>query len=376
MRVVFTGGGTGGHLYPALALARHIRQQEEEAQIIFLGTERGLESRIIPQEGFRLKTLPVKRPVRRLSRAMVGSLANMAEGTGEAYKFLRWFKPDVLVGTGGYASVPAALAAMLQRVPVVLHEQNVLPGLVNRKLSSWVSLTCLSFPESRPYFHRRAKLQVTGNPRASEAAAAPAASEKDLFELGLLPGRKTLLVAGGSQGAIQLNRTVLKALKGLEGRSDLQVLYVTGKRYYEEIAAGAKTLGQEPLLKIIPYLDNMPLALGASDLVISRAGATTLAEVNARGIPAILVPSPNVTEDHQTVNARVQEEKGAALVFAEREADPATLAQALLSLLDNPEKLQGMQEASRKLGYPRAAPDMYEALKKLKKPEKKRAFHT
>lgn len=364
MRVVFAGGGTGGHLYPALALARYIREQEEEAEIIFLGTELGLESRIVPREGFRFKTLPVRRPVRRVSRAMVGSLAALAAGTGEAFKFLRWFSPHVVVGTGGYVSVPAAVAALLLRIPVVLHEQNVIPGLVNRKLSPWVRLTCLSFPESRRHFPSRAKLKVTGSPRASEAAA-PVISDGDYLDLGLIPGRKTILMAGGSQGALNLNRMALKAIKLLQGRRDLQVLYITGRRYYEEMAAGTGPLGPEPLLKMVPYLENMPVGLGVADIIISRAGATTLAEVNARGVPAILVPSPNVTDDHQMANARVQEKQGAALVFREADLNPEELAEALLSILDNPDRLSAMKEASLGLGYPQAAPHMYEILKSL-----------
>jgi UDP-N-acetylglucosamine--N-acetylmuramyl-(pentapeptide) pyrophosphoryl-undecaprenol N-acetylglucosamine transferase len=368
MRVVFTGGGTGGHLYPALALARHIRQEEPAAEIIFLGTERGLESRIVPREGFRFKTLAARRPGRRFSRAMLRSLSAIAAGTREAYRFLRWFSPDVVVGTGGYTSVPAALAALLRRVPVVLHEQNVIPGLVNRKLSPFAAVTCLSFPESQPHFPARARTVVTGNPRASEAAAAPLVVEEDYFSLGLLPGRRTLLMAGGSQGALNLNRVALKALGRLQGRRDLQVLYVTGHRYFEEMKARAGDLSPEPLLKLVPYLENMPRALGLADIIISRAGATTLAEINARGVPALLVPSPNVVDDHQMVNARVQEAGGAALVYREAELTAAALAQGLLSLLDNPERLQAMREASYRLGYPGAAAAMYRVLKGLPAP--------
>ncbi len=364
MRIVFAGGGTGGHLYPALALARYIRSREPEAEILFLGTERGLESRIVPREGFRFKTLSARRPVRRPSRAMVGSLAALASGTGQAYSFLRWFSPHVVVGTGGYASLPAALAALARRIPVVLHEQNVIPGLVNRRLSPWVALTCLSFPESREHFPARARLEVTGNPRASEAAALQAGQE-DYLSLGLIPGRKTILLAGGSQGALDLNRVALKALAPLQGRRDLQILYVTGERYYREMAGRAKALGPEPLLKVVPYLENMPAALGIADIIISRAGATTLAEVNARGLPAILVPSPNVVDDHQTANARVLEKRGAALVYREAGLDPEALAGDLLDLLDSPDRLAAMREASFSLGYPRAAASMYEALKAL-----------
>ncbi len=362
MRVVFAGGGTGGHLYPALALARHIRRQDPRSVIIFLGTEKGLESRILPQEGFRFKVLPVKSPVRRLSRAMVRSLVVMAGGTVSAIRFLRWFSPDVVVGTGGYVSVPAALAAIVLRIPVVLHEQNVIPGLANQKLSPWVSSTCLSFPESRNHFPARAELKVTGNPRASEAVV-PQVGAEDYHALGLAPGRKTILIAGGSQGALKVNKVALQALEHFRDRRDLQVLYITGKRYYEQMSADAVSLGGELLVNMVPYIDNMPLALGAADVIISRAGATTLAEVNARGIPAILIPSPNVTNDHQQANALVQEEKGAALIYKEVDLHPQGLADAVLSILDNPDRLNAMREASRGLGYPRAAAAMYEVLK-------------
>lgn len=363
MRVVFAGGGTGGHLYPALALARYIRQVDPAGEIIFLGTEKGLESRILPPAGFRLKVLTIKTPVRRVSRAMFRTLFIMAGGTWEAAKFLRWFSPDVVVGTGGYVSVPAVLAAIFLRIPVVLHEQNVIPGLVNKKLAPWVALTCLSFPESCHHFSPRAKLHVTGNPRASEVVGLKT-GQQEYKLLGLIPGRKTVLITGGSQGASKLNKITLKALKLMEGRRDIQFLYVTGQRYYQEMESQASSLALEPLLKIVPYIENMPAALGIADTVISRAGATTLAEINARGIPAILVPSPNVTNDHQFANARVLEKKGAALVYREEELTPEKLRDALEGILDNPEELAAMQRSSLEMGYPKAAATMYEALLK------------
>ncbi len=365
MRVVFTGGGTGGHLYPALALARHIRKEDPSSEIIFLGTEKGLESRILPPAGFRLKVLTIKTPVRRFSRAMFRTLFIMAGGTLEAGKFLRWFSPDVVVGTGGYVSVPAVLAAMIMRIPVVLHEQNVIPGLTNKKLAPWVALTCLSFPESCHHFPPRARLKVTGNPRASEVVGTEA-GENEYKLLGLMPGRKTLLITGGSQGASKLNKITLKALKLLQGQKDLQVLYVTGQRYFEDMQAEARSLAPEPFVRMVPYLENMPLALSVADAVISRAGATTLAEINARGIPAILVPSPNVTNDHQWANAEVLEKKGAAFAYREEDLTSEKLRDALGLILDNPEKLAAMHRASLDLGYPRAAAAMYEALLNLR----------
>jgi UDP-N-acetylglucosamine--N-acetylmuramyl-(pentapeptide) pyrophosphoryl-undecaprenol N-acetylglucosamine transferase len=365
MRVVFTGGGTGGHLYPALALARHIRKEDPSSEMIFLGTEKGLESKILPPAGFGLKVLTIKTPVRRLSRAMFRTFFIMAGGTLEAAKFLRWFSPDVVVGTGGYVSVPAVLAAMLLRIPVVLHEQNVIPGLANKKLAPWVALTCLSFPDSCHHFPPRARLTVTGNPRASEVVGA-AAGEDEYRLLGLMPGRKTLLITGGSQGASKLNKLTLKALQLLEGRKDLQVLYITGQRYFEDMQSEARSLAPEPFIKMVPYLENMPLALSVADAVISRAGATTLAEINARGIPAILVPSPNVTNDHQWANAEVLEKKGAAFAFREEELTSEKLRETLCHLLDNPEKLTAMHKASLDLGYPRAAAAMYDALLKIR----------
>ncbi len=365
MRVVFAGGGTGGHLYPALALARYMVKQDTNAQIIFYGREKGLESRILPQEGFELKILNFKSPARKLSINMGKSLFMLSKSTYQAAKYLRKFSPHVVIGTGGYISVPVVLAAIILRIPTILHEQNVIPGKANKLLSPLVSLNCLSFSESAKFFPKKAKLKVTGNPRASEAILASA--EEGYKLLGMSPANKNILIVGGSQGAERVNNVMIDTLKLLAGKEDIHVIYVTGQRYFEEVSAAltSQRFATNPVLNVVPYIEDMPAVLAAIDLIVSRAGATTLAEINALGLPSILIPSPNVTDDHQTANARVLERSKAAVLLSEKELDPERLAKEIFTIVNNDEHRQKMAKASLSLGHPQSAAVMYEALKKI-----------
>ncbi|NLM51386.1 MAG: undecaprenyldiphospho-muramoylpentapeptide beta-N-acetylglucosaminyltransferase [Firmicutes bacterium] len=365
MRVLFAGGGTGGHIYPALALARYLRRQEK-AEVLFVGTERGMEKEIVPQAGFALETIPVIGLERRLSLRLVRTALLAAKGVREARKILAAFRPDVVVGTGGYVAGPVVLAARLARIPTIIHEQNAIPGLTNIWLSRLANRVCLSLAGSEQYFPRPEKTILTGNPRASEAVQA-AADGSTVLQPQLAPGRPVLLCVGGSHGAAKLNEVFSGCLELILTACEAQIVYITGPKYYEPIKKQTELIRRRfaDRLHILPYHRQLPRLLAQTDLVISRAGATTLAEITAIGVPAVLIPSPNVTNNHQEYNARIMAEKGAALIIREQELSVAGLATRLVELLLNQKRLQEMARASKALGMPEAAAKMAKIIYEL-----------
>ncbi|HHX77962.1 MAG TPA: undecaprenyldiphospho-muramoylpentapeptide beta-N-acetylglucosaminyltransferase, partial [Firmicutes bacterium] len=362
MRVIFVGGGTGGHLYPALAAAKYLKRKEPGAEIIFLGKEKGIEGPVLKREGFSFQAISAMRPPGGMSLKAVNFILATGKGFAQSASVMRRFAPDLVVGTGGYVSVPVILAACVLGIPALLHEQNVIPGRANRFLSSFARLTCLSFAASAGRFPKRARLKLTGNPRASEVAGISRAEGYKQFSLD--PRRKTLLVTGGSQGAEKFNKIAGRAIKMLSGRIDIQVIYVTGERYYDMVKKELAdiSLPTGPRLHLYSYLDRMPYAMAAADLMITRGGATTLAEINALGIPAIIIPSPNVTENHQYLNAKELADHKAAVVFKEAELKAEALAATVASLIDNEGELKLMAAASRSMGFPDAAEKFYECM--------------
>ncbi|HHX73967.1 MAG TPA: undecaprenyldiphospho-muramoylpentapeptide beta-N-acetylglucosaminyltransferase [Firmicutes bacterium] len=357
MKVLFTGGGTGGHVYPALALARYLREQEG-AEVLFVGTPRGMEAQIVPAEGFPLELIPVEGLTRRFSLRVGRAVFLAGAAVLKARRLLKNFHPDVVVGTGGYVAGPVVLAAWLAGIPTVIHEQNAIPGLTNVWLSRLASRTCLSFPGSEKYFPNQKKTVLTGNPRATEAAGAATAPPP--AEPPLDGKRPVLLCVGGSHGAAKINEAFSAALEAVLTSCQVQVVYITGRRYYAELAAKLSRLQERyrTSLHVLPYHAELPVLLSRTSLLVSRAGATTLAELTALGVPAILIPSPNVTNNHQEYNARLLAENGAAVLLREQELSAAGLAASLVELLSDRKRLAAMAAASRALGVPDAAARM------------------
>lgn len=357
MRVLFAAGGTGGHIYPALALARHLRDTGQ-AQALFVGTERGMERELIPAAGFPLAYIPVVGLQRRLSLQAGRAVLLAGRGVLAARRLITSFRPDVVVGTGGYVAGPVVLAGVLSGVPAVIHEQNALPGFTNVLLSRLVARTCISFAGSEKYFPARARITLTGNPRASEAALACIGDDAGLPAL--LPGVPMVLCVGGSHGAARLNEVFAASIEQLLKGSDTQVVYITGPRYFAELEKKlAPLLSRFPRrLVVLPYHPVLPRLLARAAVVVSRAGATTLAEITALGVPALLIPSPNVTNNHQEYNARLLFDRGGALLVREAELDAPGLAARLLELLADRDRLRQMSAAVRSLGIPDAAERM------------------
>ncbi|NLJ34398.1 MAG: undecaprenyldiphospho-muramoylpentapeptide beta-N-acetylglucosaminyltransferase [Firmicutes bacterium] len=349
MRVLLTGGGTGGHIYPALTLAAELKKGNHS--LLYVGTAGGLEQELVPRAGLPLRTISVSGLERRISFRNILAFFRLGKGLFQAYQILREFRPSVVVGTGGYVSVPVVFTASLLKIPTLIHEQNALPGLANRFLSRFVRVVAVTYEESQSYFPQARRLVVTGNPVREEVLNLT--RDEGRMRLNVEEGKQLLLIFGGSRGARPINEAVLAALPILREQRDLFIYFITGKGDYERIRQRLGLgIGKEKMGNIIikPYLHDMPAGLAAADLVVARAGATTLAELTARGIPAILIPSPYVTGNHQEKNARLLERQGAALVMPENELTGSSLGQKVLKILQTPQLQRQMGKNSYSLG--------------------------
>ena len=350
MRVVIAGGGTGGHLYPGLALAEELRGRFG-AEIMFVGTEKGLESRVVPKEGYPITILPAEgaagKSVSRKFRAAV----KLVRSVIKARKLLGSYEPDIVAGTGGYVSAAPVIAAKLLSIPVLIMEQNVVPGSANRLLARISDAVAATYMESTNYFPK-GKTFLTGNPVRAGILSAGRASSYELFRLEP-EGLFTVLVFGGSAGATSINKAVTEALEHLADiKGKIQFLHQSGQRDYQAVREAYRALGFRAM--VAPFIFQMAEAYAAADMVISRAGATTLAELTALGKPAVLVPYPYAGA-HQEWNARKMEELGAARLVMDSDLSGRVIAQEIRSLMENEAERVEMGVKSRAIGRPDAA---------------------
>lgn len=360
MKILIGGGGTGGHIYPALSLARYAKSEDSSNNILFVGTAKGLENKIVPSAGFPLVTIPA-RGFQRNFKQFGLVIVDLFKGLRESAKIIRDFQPNVVLGTGGYVAAPLIISAILKRFPVVLHEQNALPGMVNRRLAPFVRRVCLSFAETEKLMPRGSRVVFTGNPRGGEVSLV--SREEGCRALDLDPERINILLYGGSRGALKLNQVVISYLKAGLMPDEATLIYVTGDIYYKDVL---NSLGTPPAnVKLYPYLEQMPYALAAANLAVTRSGATTLAEITALGVPALLIPSPNVVNNHQYYNARMLSDGGAAVLIEEKDFDHNLLARELKRLIADPVLLDEMSKASKKLGVTDAAQRLYKCLQEV-----------
>ncbi len=356
--VVVAGGGTGGHLYPALAIADALRAVRPDVRVLFVGATRGLESRVLPERGEWHELLPVQGVDRAHPlgswRALTGLVASLARVAA----LFRQHRPEVVVVTGGYAAAPAGIVAGLTGVPLVLQEQNSVPGAVTRALSRWASQAYVAYPEVEARLPGlTGRTHLTGNP-VRTTTARPRSETRASF--GIPANARLVLVAGGSQGSLALNRLVADAVRsvtsgGLARPDDLHLLWVSGRAHVEAVAGVVSECGAPGWVHTVPYLDDMPSALAAADVAVSRAGAMSTAELLIQGLPAILVPLPTAAADHQTANARSLERAGAALVAPQAELTPESLWRSITELLASPERRARMRSAALSLARPAAA---------------------
>jgi UDP-N-acetylglucosamine--N-acetylmuramyl-(pentapeptide) pyrophosphoryl-undecaprenol N-acetylglucosamine transferase len=347
MRVILAGGGTGGHVIPAIAIAQEL-QKLYQAEVLFIGTARGLENRLVPAAGFPLQLVNVGALNRVSLATRVKTLLDLPRAVFAAGRLLNEFQPDVVIGVGGYASGPAMLAAIRRRIPTLAFEPNVFPGFANRIVARFVSAAAVHFPETAERFRNAV---VTGVP------VRPA-----FFRIPRKPhvqASPTLLVFGGSQGARAINQAVTRAIRPLAGRvSGLCVIHQTGERDYNDVLAAYTHAGFPA--EVHRFIDDMPSLFARADLILCRSGASTVAEIAAAGKPAVFVPFPLAADDHQRRNAEALEQAGAAVVVEETKLDEVGLVDTICALLEDPLRLSRMSDAARAMAHPEAAKDIAE----------------
>ena len=355
MRVLIAGGGTAGHIFPALALARRL-VDEHGADVRFAGTTSGQEARSVPAAGFPFMPVDARPLKRELSIDALRAPMAAIRAVSACRPLVE--RADVVVGMGGYVSVPVGLAAARAKRPLVIHEQNAVPGLANRVLAHRAHTVALTFGEASSGLARRARTVITGNPVRKEILAVPAEREalakEALAVLDLEPGRRTLVIFGGSQGALHLNTSAVDAIERLRDREDLQVLLLTGTAHQRRIEDALGGPGGVRA-RVRGFLDRMELAYALADIVVCRAGATTCAEVSVCGLPTVLVPYPHATGRHQDANARALERAGGAIVVSDSALSGEVLAAAVRELVDDPSRLASMRDRMRSWSRPDAA---------------------
>jgi UDP-N-acetylglucosamine--N-acetylmuramyl-(pentapeptide) pyrophosphoryl-undecaprenol N-acetylglucosamine transferase len=358
MNLAITAGGTGGHIYPGIGVAEHALETGFARKILFIGARRGLESTLVPEAGFELKTLSVGRVRGMKLGARISGLAGLGLSIPQARKLLRRFSADAVVGLGGYASAPSLIAGSLSGIPTVLCEQNTIPGSTNRFLSRFARTICVSFAMSSGYLPSQ-KVVVTGNPTRRDIAEARKARAVRVSD-----GTFTIVVLGGSQGALFLNQTIARSLAAFaQKRPAITIVHQTGRGRLEEAQDAYAKLGAQA--QLIEYVDDMAGLLTRADLVVGRAGATTVAELTAVGVPAVLVPFPYATDNHQYWNAMEMVRAKAAFMHEQDAFNGATFAQDLEGLFDGSGSLDTMSANARRLGRVDAAANVLEQLRRL-----------
>ena len=371
MNVIFTCGGTAGHISPAIAVANLIRERSPESNILFVGAEEGMECDLVPRAGYNVETVQIASFRRKLTPAglvhNVKALGYMVSSRVKANQIIREFQPDVIVGTGGYASYPMLRQGAARKIPTALHESNAVPGLTTRLVMDHVDRVMVSFEESRERYPHPDKVRVVGMPVRSEFLMTKKGQAKKALGL---DDRPVVVSYWGSLGAREMNKKIARfmAMECRDG-APFQHIHATGSYGWKWMPDYVKEQGADltkyPSIDMREYIYDMPTVMAAADLVICRAGAATIAEVAAAGKPAIFVPSPNVTDNHQEKNARILEGRGGAVVLRENECDGDKLYETAAALLRDPERLKRMGGAVQAMAVPDSAQKIYEIILEL-----------
>ena len=357
LRVVIAGGGTGGHLYPGIAVARELQKRRADVEVSFAGTARGIESRVIPREGFALDLIRSGGLKGKSIGALVQGLAMVPPGLLDAWRIISKRRPALVIGVGGYSSGPVVFVAALRQVPTMILEQNAVPGLTNRLVAPWVKAAAVTFEATRSFFGEKAF--VSGNPVRAEFFAADAVGEDATVD----QSETRVLVFGGSQGAHAINVAMVEAAPRLAGDSAIRLTHQTGERDVEMVRGAYRQAGLSASVE--PFLFDMGRQLGHADLVVCRAGATTLAEIAAAGKASILIPLPTATDDHQRKNAEALAVNGGADVLLQKDLSGDVLAGHILTLAGDRARRRAMAAAVRSFARPDAAAAIVERAMQL-----------
>lgn len=353
LRIIISGGGTGGHIFPAVSIANAIKELRPETRILFVGAEGRMEMQRVPDAGYEIIGLPIAGFDRKHLWKNFAVLVKLARSQWKARSIIRKFRPQVAVGVGGYASGPTLKTAGMMGVPTLIQEQNSYAGVTNKLLAKKARKICVAYQGMEKFFPAD-KILITGNPVRQNLTKEMPAKEEALRSFGLQPDKKTVLVVGGSLGARTINDTLSAGLSVIKANSDVQFIWQTGKYYHKQVMEAVREAGEISNLYISDFIKDMASAYAAADLVISRAGAGSISEFCLLHKPVILVPSPNVAEDHQTKNALALVDKQAAIYVKDSEAE-SKLLQVALDVVNEPTKLQALSEHIAQLALPDSA---------------------
>ena len=368
MNIIVSGGGTGGHIYPAISLIEELKKRDENNKILYVGTEKGLESSIVPKLGIDFKTIHVRGIPRKINANSFKAL-KLFKGLKEANKILKEFKPDLVIGTGGYVSGPILYKATKTKAKVAFHEQNSFPGVTNRILSRYVDRYFVTFEESIKYFKNQEKAVVTGNPIRNRFTDIGKNKDAALEQYKISENKKVVFIFGGSNGSEILNKATLDMVDKISNQDVFEVILATGKLNYDEFIQ--KSGNDIRNLHIYPYIDDIDKAYSVSDLIVTSSGAITLAELSFLGKASILVPKAYTTENHQEYNARAFEKIGASKVILEKDVNANTLFDQINEILSDDKLLQELSENSKKMSYPTACKDIIDELYRLVEKDEK-----
>lgn len=375
MKAIIAAAGTGGHINPALAIANKIKQEEPNSEIIFVGTDRGLENDLIPRAGYDLKRIEAYGFNRKISLDNVKKMYKTFKSIGQAKKIIQDFKPDIMIGTGGYICLPVALAASKLKVPIVLHESNAFPGVAIKMLSKKASAILVGFEDAKKRIKNTENVVVVGNPsKVKKISFTNSQKEKILREIGLIDIEKPIvLVFGGSQGAQKINESFINIISK-KINEKYQIIWATGPNQYEIIKAKLQSLNINidniSNVKILPYIYNMEEVMNCVDLVVSRSGAMTITEISIVGKPSIFIPFPYATENHQEYNAKVLEKVGAAKIILDADLDFNILNSTINAIISDKEKMCRMSENAHAVEIKNVEDKIYVELRRIMEMEK------
>ncbi len=367
MRVIVAAAGTAGHINPALAIANKIKKESPSSEILFLGTDRGLENDLVPRAGFELKTIEAYGLSKKISIDTIKKNIKTLKGVSQAKKIVKEFAPDIVIGTGGYICGAAILAANKYKIPTILHESNAFPGKAVKMLSKKVSTILVSFEAAKARISNKANVKLTGTPtKIKKLDLSKSQKAEAIKRLGLKPEKPVVLIFGGSQGAKAINDSVIKIINEKLNK-DYQIMWAPGPIQYDIVKKEINNISKLEAVKIVPYIYNMEEVMNACDLIISRSGAMTITEISIVGKPAIFIPLPNVSNDHQVYNAKVLENVGAAKILLNENLNKDTLNSLVEEIIRNPKQMQEMAENARKIAITNVEDKIYEEIKRLVK---------
>lgn len=358
MRVILSGGGTGGHIYPAIAIGQKIREENPDADIIYVGIKGGPEEKIAQKNDYEFRSIDAMGLPRKINKRLFKAIFKNLKGFKEAKEIIKDFKPDLVIGTGGYVCAPILYQASKAKIPAIVHESNSYPGMASKFLSKKVDRVLISYKEAAKHFKNQANIVVTGNPVRNNFSLAY--TDEDLKNLGIDKNIPVVFSFGGSNGSFALNKAVIEMSKEMNG--EFYLLHQTGNRFYDDFLEKCE---KSKYIKVFKYIDNIDLFYAVSDLVIASSGAMSLAEISSVGRPSILIPKAYTTENHQEYNARTYVDHGASLMILEKDLTGSYLKNQIMSIIKDEQKIKQMGEKARDLADEEALDKIYQQIKEL-----------